>query len=876
MTVLLLGFFSLMALAFCAMISLHLDESRNYLYGNLIESGEQAALAHALALCDAAPSNKGFSKTFSSGWRNEDDGSAVAYRFRFEDQMQSAEDIFPNFPPLTSLRDASGEEEANLAVLDAEEENRLKIIKACEDYLRERGEEERAPQLAASLLDELDVDRSRRSDSLLGESLVFTGVAKGDNKFLPYWKAARLSAFFDLDKKTLEPYRGFMVSKTAYEERGGETNLFVTITEKPYGKAEKAEWDNFCREAGRERIGSLWQDWDWVGETVSFLSSCGGKYVPAKILEARKDGFLLEGKPEVTMGSTVTRSWCSDSEESGALSLQKRDLWLFKGLQTNHAYRVKLRVLEGGAKPAFASGSALTGGYYRTVSEGYGSLPFVLENQGKRALIMGLEAYSPSYYHFENVSSNALHLDSWEILCETPEGEKRAVTPKWTGTPLLRPGAEAVVASWFEDKGSDALSGYALPSFWAVPAKVSGVRVYQDKEGWKWELLLQTASGHPRSDRHPAYSLAYLRADQEGKNLTPFPILSQQGNMVTLFLGDRKNSLKYLQTFGPTIYLGDFAMESLRNEVCLVDQWGQKTALFNHLSEIPQAAGYHKAEESKIGRKELAELMKSMRTYMITLPFAAKDEVFTETRFNARPVADDKLAFTDGVSFREDLLKGCDLITKRGEIFRITASAGAAVTLDRNHGLKGGEEATVAPDGKEIFLLGDPGKESVWSLKLPPEALLPGDLYLPGHSPLPNAPAPGYSVSVYNREKDLWEPRLRNTAFPEGGVLHLGRLGEEHRLKDGTVKIKICGGGSDRCWLRQPFLVPDTLVRKSAEERCDSFTVYYEVEVKSGREDAPASAKRQGSFLIQRQWRRNESHPKSFFAAKSHLFKPFE
>ncbi|MBO7435319.1 hypothetical protein J6U76_04930, partial [bacterium] len=304
MTVLLLGFFSLMALVFCAMLSLHLDESRNYLYGNLIESGEQAALAHALALCDAAPSNKGLSKTFSSGWRNEDDGSAVAYRFRFEDQMQSAEDIFPNFPPLTSLRDASGEEEANLAVLDAEEENRLKIIKACEDYLRERGEEERAPQLAASLLDELDVDRSRRSDSLLGESLVFTGVAKGDNKFLPYWKAARLSAFFDLDKKTLEPYRGFMVSKTAYEERGGETNLFVTITEKPYGKAEKAEWDNFCREAGRERIGSLWQDWDWVGETVSFLSSCGGKYVPAKILEARKDGFLLEGKPEVTMGST--------------------------------------------------------------------------------------------------------------------------------------------------------------------------------------------------------------------------------------------------------------------------------------------------------------------------------------------------------------------------------------------------------------------------------------------------------------------------------------------------------------------------------------------------------------------------------------------
>ena len=873
MTVLLLGFFSLMALAFSAMLSLHLDESRNHVLSDMLENGEDAVLAHALALCDAAPSNEGLYKTFSSGW-TDDVGREISYRFRFEDQMQSAEDIFPNFPPLTSLRDASGEETANLAVLDAEEENSLKITKACEDFLKERGEEERAPRLAASLLDELDVDRSRRSDSLLGESLVFTGVVKGDDRFLPYWKIDRLSAFFDLDKKTLEPYRGFMVTKTAYEERDGETNLFVTITEKPYGKAEKAEWDKFCQEAGRERIGSLWQDWDWVGETVSFLSSCGGKYVPAKILEARKDGFLLEGKPEVTMGSTVTRSWCDEREENGVLTLRKKDLWLLDGLQTNYSYRVKLRVLSGEAEPTFVSGSALTGGYYRAASGRSGSLPFLMNVEGKSALVMGMETYSPSFYHFENVSGSALHLASWEILCETPEGEKRAVAPQWTGTPLLKPGAEAVVASWFEDREGESVSGCALPSSWAVPANVSGVRVYQDREGWKWELLLETASGHPRSDRHPAYSLAYLRADREGKNLTPFPILSQQGNMVTLFLGDRKNSLKYLQTFGPTVYLGDFALESLRNEVYLVDQWGQKTALLNHLREIPKTAGYHRAEENKIERKEMLDLLEKMRSHKVVLPFLAKDEVFAETRFKAIPLADDKLSFTDGVSFREGLLKGCDLITKEGEIFRITASMGATVTLDRKHGLKGGEEVTVSPDGKEAFLLSQSGAESVWLLKLPPEAILPADLYLPGHAPFPNAAPPGYSVSVYNREKDLWEPRLKNAAFPEGGVLHLGRLGDEHRLKDGTVKLKIYGGGAESYWLRQPFLVPDNLHRKSIDERCDSFAVYYEVKATDKSESEPVT--RKGSFLIQRQWLRNEKHPKSFFAAKSSYFKPFE
>ena len=107
-------------------------------------------------------------------------------------------------------------------------------------------------------------------------------------------------------------------------------------------------------------------------------------------------------------------------------------------------------------------------------------------------------------------------------------------------------------------------------------------------------------------------------------------------------------------------------------------------------------------------------------------------------------------------------------------------------------------------------------------------------------------------------------------------MLHLGRLDDEHRLKDGTIKIKIYGGGAESYWLRQPFAVPDNFVRKSTDERCDSFAVYYEVEAKSGRDNAPASAKRQGSFLIQRQWLRNEKHPKSFFAAKSHAFKPFE
>ncbi|MBR5902387.1 hypothetical protein IKZ40_08625 [bacterium] len=869
MTVLLLGFFSLMALVFCAMLSLHLGQSRNYLCDNLLENGEQAALAHALALCDAATSNEGLYKTFSSGWQNDAEGE-VTYRFRFEDQLKDAEDPFAGFPPLTSPRDALGRERANLAVLDAEEENRERIQGACEEFLKARGDEELAPELTAALLDEIDVDRTRRSASLTGESLRFTGLTKGDNRFLPYWKIGRLSAFFDLDTKTLEPYRGFMVTKTAYEETGGETNLFVTLTEKPYGKEEKAEWDNFADKAGRERIGSLWQDWDWVGETVSFLSSCGGKYVSAKILEARKDGFLLEGKPEVTMGSTVTRSWCNDREERGVLTLKKRDLWLLEGLQTNYSYRVKLGVLKGGAEADFSAGSALTGGYYRVVSGKYGSLPFAVNSKGRSALIMGMEAYSPSYYHFENVSSNALHLASWAILCETPEGEKHAVTPQWKGTPLLQPGDTATVASWFEDNGNDDVTGYAIPSSWAVPIKIREIGGGGDRRGWTFSIGLDTRRQHPRSNRHLEYSIAYLPADQEGKRLTPFPVLSQEGNHITIFVGNRDNAYKYLRS--QTVYLGDFALESLRNEVYILDQWGQKTALFNSFSEIPNSPGYHRAEDNKIERKDIAELMESMHSDKIILPFAEKAENCTETKFKVKPVADDKLTFTDGVSFREDLLKGCDLITKDGEVFRITASTGATVTLDRNHGLKGGEEVIVAPDGKEIYLLNQSYDESVWLLKLPPEALLPGDLYLPGHAPFPRKAVPKYNASVYNRELDLWEPRLKFAKFPEGGVLHLGRVGEEHRLKGGFIKIKLDGGE----WLRQPFLVSDNLVRKNAEDRCDSFVVYYEVEAKSGKKAENSSAKRQGSFLIQRRWRRGEKRPQSFFAAKSHFFKPFE
>jgi len=866
-TVLLLAFFSLMALMFSTMLSLHLGQSNNYLQDGLAESGEQAVLAHALALCDAAPSNEGLYKTFSSGWQNDDDAK-VTYRFRFEDQMKGAEDVFPDFPPLTSPRDASGRERANLAVLDAEEENRLRIIKACEDFLNERGEEAVAPELAATLLDEIDVDRTRRSASLTGESLRFTGLTKGDNKFLPYWKIDHLSAFFDLDTKTLEPYQGFMVTKTAYEERGGETNLFVTLTEKPYGKEEKAKWDKFCQEAGRERIGSLWQDWDWVGESVNFLSSCGGKYVSAKILEARKDGFLLEGKPEVTMGSTVTRNWCNEREERGVLTLKKRDLWLLEGLQTNYSYRVKLGVLKGGAEPEFSAGSALTGGYYRIVSGKYGSLPFVVDSRGGAALVMGMEAYSPSYYHFENVSSNALHLASWEILCETPEGEKINIAPQWTGTPLLMPGDTATVASWFEDNGNDDVTGYAIPSSWAVPVKIWETGGGEDRRGWTFSIGLDTRREHPRSNRHLEYSVAYLPSDQEGKRLTPFPVLSQEGNHITIFVGNRDNAYKYLKS--QTVYLGDFAIESLRNEVSILDQWGQKTAIFNSLREIPKAPGYHRVEDNKIERKDITELLESMHSDKIELPFAEKAENFTETKFKVQPVSGNALAFTDGVSFWEDVLKGCDLITKDGEVFRITASMGATVTLDRNHGLKGGEEVIVAPDGKEAYLLNQSYDESVWLLKLPPEALLPGDLYLPGHAPFPNNTLARYNASIYNRELDLWEPRLKSAKFPEGGVLHLGRVGEEHRLKSGLIKIKLDGGK----WLRQPFLVPDNLVRKNAGDRCDSFVVYYEVEVKSGKKAESSSAKRQGSFLIQRHWRRGEKHPKSFFAAKSSYYKP--
>ncbi|MBR6462484.1 hypothetical protein IKS73_05020, partial [bacterium] len=176
MTVLLLGFFSLMALAFSTMLSLHLGQSRNYLSDNLLENGEQAALAHALALCDAAPSNEGLYKTFSSGWRDEENDSEIIYRFRFEDQLKSAEDPFAGYSPLTSPRDALGRERANLAVLDAEEENCERIQGACEEFLSERGEEALANELAATLMDEVDVDRTRRSASLAGESLRFTGL----------------------------------------------------------------------------------------------------------------------------------------------------------------------------------------------------------------------------------------------------------------------------------------------------------------------------------------------------------------------------------------------------------------------------------------------------------------------------------------------------------------------------------------------------------------------------------------------------------------------------------------------------------------------------------------------------------------------------
>ena len=286
---------------------------------------------------------------------------------------------------------------------------------------------------------------------------------------------------------------------------------------------------------------------------------------------------------------------------------------------------------------------------------------------------------------------------------------------------------------------------------------------------------------------------------------------------------------------------------------------------FSGLSKVHWLA--HASEKAKV----FAELLGRMHSDKITLPFAEKAENYTETKFKVQPVSGNELAFTEGISFREDLLKGCDLITQDGEVFRITASMGATVTLDRNHGLKGGEEVTVAPDGKEAYLLSQSYDESVWLLKLPPEALLPADLYLPGHAPFPKRPPPVYNASIYNREKDIWEPRLNYAKFPEGGVLHLGRVGEEHRLKGGFIKIKLDGGE----WLRQPFLVPDNLVRKNAEDRCDSFIVYYEVEAKSGKKAESSPAKRQGSFLIQRRWQRGGKCPQSFFAAKSSYYKPF-
>ena len=877
MTVLLLAFFSLMAVMFSTMLSLHLGQSKNYLHDSLLESGESAVLAHALALCDNDVSNSQlFGKVFSSGWTS-DSNNELSYRFYIKDQLK--DELFGFAEPLTAVRERNGQEKVNLSVMDSEDPGSAFLKENCVKILEEeKRPAEEAAGIVDRLLDKLDVNRDSRENDLEGESLAITGITKGDNRIFTPIDILTLSSFFDLNREKLEPCRYFIVGGANYEDNGGVTNLFVSMWDRPYGNEEQKAWEDFRQLVG-DRIGNLWTDWEWEGKDVSFLSACGGKYIKAKILEARSNGFLLEGTPEVTLGCTLTRSWCNRRDEPGSLKLQAKstDLWVIQGLQTNFYYRFKLRQVQGHhTRPIFdPDGIMQTGDFYKVITGKRGQLAFSLTKTSRDALFMGIEMRSPEYCHFENISSSTLNLRDWSLFCETPEGLTLEVKPEWGRHPVLKPGDKMDLMSWVRgDAGKHDLIGFAPQAAWAVPAKIRSKRLLSSELGYYASIVLETNSNYEREDHHIRHGFVYLGPTR--KCLMPFPIANQDKGSLTVFLGPKQYARDWYRQLGDKIYFGDFQIEMLRNKNYICDQWGQKTTLLTNPDRVPWMVGYHKIKNKETNQEDLEKCLSKFAQRKTTLPFSGRISHLTETRCLAIPSGGNKLVLHKKPAYKENFWKDCDLVTSDGEVFRIMSSKGASVTLDRNHKLKKDTEVLITPDGLDNFLAGPMLPERVWTLKLPKEALLPGDLYLPGHSPLPNVPAPEYTISVYNGQTDKWELRAENASFPKGDVLHLGRITRDHRLPKGEIKIKIVGkgAGANGYWLRQPFLISDNMFRKDKSERCDSFAVYYEVKATDKTESEPIT--RKGAFLIQRQWERGSKHPKSFFAAKSSYFKPFE
>lgn len=873
MTVLLLAFFSLMGVLFSTMLSLHLGQSRNYLSDTLLENGEQAVLNHALVLCDHHVSNAGLlNRTFSSGWEVGGE-KELRYSFKITDQMRN--DLFPS-PPVTALRERNGKERYNLAVLDSEDQDSAFLKESCAKILAE--EKRPADEVAGivdRMLDELDVNRASRENDRDGESLFLTGLTKGDNRIFTPVDIMTLSSFFDLNREKLEPYEYFLVRDTHYEVLDSKTNLFVSMREQPWNEKRIGEWNHFRSQAGN-RLGSLWEDWEWVGKEVRFLSACGGKYIKAKILEARKEGFLLEGTPEVTIDSTLTRDWCNSRSEPGSLKLQPKsnDLWVIMGLQTNVYYDYKLRQVEGRTARPFFIPDAITqtGNYFKVLTDKNGNLVFTMPKSTRSSLYMGIELRTPDIYHFENVSSATLDLRDWKILTETPEGLTFEVSPEWVKHPVLKPGDKMDILSWHAgESGKTRVSGFAPQAAWAVPAKIKSKRFMTSSLGYYASIILETNNDYERRE-HIRHSFVYIGSAKR-KKLMPFPISKQEGGSLVVFLGPKQYARDWYRQLDDKIYFGDFQVEMMRDKSFLCDQWGQKTTRLNQPSTTPWMIGYRDIKNPETNKKDLENCLKKFVSRKAILPFSGKPGHLTETTALAIPSGGNKLLLHDKPAFKENFWKGCDCLTEDGEVYRIVSSKGAAITLDRNHKLKKEANILITPDGVDRFLAGPILPERVWTLKLTEDALLPGDLYLPGHAPFPDQTKPEYKISVYNALADKWEVRAYNAVFPEGDVLHLGRITKEHRLAKGEIKIKVSGKGAGPSgyWLRQPFLISDNMLRKDKSERCDSFVVTYEISALDKKEKDAEPIVRKGAFLIQRQWERGKTRPRSYFAGKTRL-----
>ena len=878
MTVLLLAFFSLMAVMFSTMLSLHLGQSKNYLQDSLVECGEQAVLAHALALCDHNVSNSRlFNRVFSSGWETGEENE-LSYRFYIKDQWNDK--TFP-MSSLTAVREKDGREKVNLSALDSEDRNHTFLRENCVNILQEEKRPvDQVDEIVDRMLDQFDVNRNSRENDRDGESLVITGITKGDNRIFTPIDIATLSSFFDLDKRTLDPCKYFIVNGVYYDIQNGITNLFVSMMDMPYGDKEKGEWNKFTYFA-EGKIGNLWTDWDWEGREVSFLSPCGGKYIKANILEARENGFVLEGTPEVSYGSTIVRNWCNRREEPGSYKLDAKlsDLWVITGLQTNFYYSFKLRQVQGLKTRAIfdPDGIMQTGDFYKVRTGKKGELVFSFKKTTRDALLMGVELRSPEYYHFKNTSSSSLNLHDWSIFLETPEGLSAEIKPEWVKHPVLKPGDELDLLSWNKgEKGKSDVNGFAPQSAWAVPAKIKSHKFLSSELGYYASIVLETNPNYERQNHHIRHGFVYV-GNRKRKHMMPFPISSQNENSLTIFLGPKEYARHWYRQLGDSIYFGDFQIEMLRNKSYICDQWGQKTTLLSVPDRVPWMVGYHKIKNKETNREDLERCLKRFANRKAVLPFASKISHLTETKCLAIPSGGNKLLLHNKPAYKENFWKDCDLITSDGEVFRITSSKGSTVTLDRSHKLKKEATVLITPDGRDNFLAGPILPERVWTLKLTKDALLPGDLYLPGHRPMPNIPSPEYTISVYNGLSDKWEIRAENAVFPEGDVLHLGRITKDHRLSKGEIKIKIVGKGAgpNGYWLRQPFLISDNMLRKEKEERCDSFTVYYEIQALDKKEKDKEPTTRKGSFLIQRQWQRGGKRPRSYFAAKSSYYKPF-